>query len=163
MSFAGIGFTPDMFRFGMDMSIKSRFANLKWRGYGPHETHIDREIGAYYATHEAKVDEPSQYLVPQSYNNRSGVAWAEITDNAGHGLRISSDAPMGFAALPYTCHELENAAHHFELPQSCKTVLSINHAEMGVGGDTSWGARPEGKYDVKASSNHKFVFTISPI
>ena len=38
---------------------------------------------------------------------------------------------LSFSALPYTPHELENAAHHFELPPVHYTVaVSYTHLDV---------------------------------
>jgi beta-galactosidase len=62
--------------------------------------------------------------------------------------------------LPYTPHELENAAHSYELPQVHYTVVRVAQAQMGVAGDDSWGARvhPEHLLDVSEKKVFTFAF-----
>ena len=69
------------------------------------------------------------------------VRWASVTDDSGIGLLFRGDS-MEFSALPYTPHELENAAHPHELPPVHSTVVRASLMQMGVAGDNSWGARP---------------------
>lgn len=164
MSYQGVEGLPEMFRFGMDMAIPAEFDTLTWRGLGPDETYCDREFGAKYGTFTNKVhDNVAAYVIPQACGNHTHVRFAEITNSAGVGLRITGDQPLSFGALPYTCHELEAAFHHYELPPVHKTVLSINHREMGVGGDDSWGAQPLAEYKIPANQNYDYRFTIAPI
>ena len=53
---------------------------------------------------------------------------------------------MEFSALPWTPHELENAAHPHELPAVHSTVIRACARQMGLGGDDSWGAKPRPEY-----------------
>ena len=67
---------------------------------------------------------------------------------------------LSFSALPYTPHELENAAHAYELPPVHYTVVRIAQAQMGVSGDDSWGAKvhPEYLLDVTGRKAFRFWF-----
>jgi beta-galactosidase len=60
--------------------------------------------------------------------------------------------------LPYTPHELENAAHGYELPQIHYTVVRVAQAQMGVAGDDSWGARVHPEYLLDVSEKKVFTF-----
>ena len=106
------------------------------------------------------VDNVAGYVIPQACGNHTGVRFATVTNEEGKGLRISGETPLSFSALPYSAHELEAAYHHYELPPVHKTVLSINLKEMGVGGDDSWGARPEECFEIPANQNYEFSFVI---
>lgn len=164
MTYDGVEGLADMFKFGMDLAIPADFENLTWCGYGPDETYADREFGARYGTFSNRVvDNVPGYVMPQACGNHTGVRYAEVTKKEGIGLRISSEKPFSFSALPYTAHELEQAMHNFELPPVHKTVLSINLKEMGVGGDDSWGARPEQLFDLPANKNYEFSFAIEAV
>ena len=163
MSYKGIEGLPNMFKFGMDLAIPCEFNTLTWRGFGPDETYADREFGAKYGTYTNKVaDNVAGYVIPQACGNHTRVRYATITNATGAGLKITGDAPLSFSALPYTSHELEVAFHHYELPPVHKTVLSINAQEMGVGGDDSWGARPEARFELPGNENYEYSFVIEP-
>lgn len=161
MSYNGVEGLPNMFKFGMDLAIPADFDTLTWRGFGPDETYADREFGARLGTFTNKVvDNVAGYVIPQACGNHTGVRFATVTNEEGKGLRISGETPLSFSALPYSAHELEAAYHHYELPPVHKTVLSINLKEMGVGGDDSWGARPEECFEIPANQNYEFSFVI---
>jgi len=166
MDYEGVEGLSDMFKFGMDLSIPADFDQLTWRGFGPDETYADREFGAKYGTFRNEVkDNVPGYVVPQACGNHTGVRYATLTNQLGEGVKISSSAsqPLSFSALPYTSHELEQGYHHYELPEIHKTVLSINLKEMGVGGDDSWGARPQEIFDIPSNENYHFEFKISSV
>ena len=164
MDYAGTEGLPNMFRYGMDISIPAEFDNLTWRGIGPDESYPDRDFGLPYGTYSNTVaDNLPGYLKPQDCGNHVGVRYATVTNAGGKGLRISMlDNPLNFAALPYTCHELEQATHMYELPPVHKTVLSVSAAVMGVGGDNSWGARPEAMFELPADKDYSLRFAIEP-
>jgi beta-galactosidase len=61
---------------------------------------------------------------------------------------------------PYTAFELENAAHHYELPKVHYTVVTVAGRQMGVGGDDSWGAPVHEEYRIPANQSLSFEFTI---
>ena len=164
MKYDGVEGLPNMFKFGMDLAIPADFDTLTWRGFGPDETYADREFGARLGTFTNKVaDNVAQYVIPQACGNHTGVRFATVTNELGQGLRISGDVPLSLSALPYSAHELEAAYHHYELPPVHKTVLSINLKEMGVGGDDSWGARPEPRFEIPADQSYEYSFTIEAV
>ena len=166
LQYKGVEGMPKMLRFGMDICIPAAYEILTWRGYGPEETYIDRQFGAKYSTHERTIpDSFAPYLVPQACGNHTGVTWATIIDEQGRGLKITAanTGPLSLTALPYTHHELELYTHAYELPDSRKTALSINAVEAGVGGNNSWGARPEAMYELEGSIARSLNFKISNV
>jgi len=166
MRYRGVAGLPNMFKFGLDLSIPATYDHLTWRGFGPDETYADREFGAKYGTFSNKVaDNVPGYLMPQACGNHTGVRWAKIVDELGFGIEIATapNQPLSFSALPYAAHELEFAMHNHELPAVHKTVLSINLKERGVGGDDSWGALPEAMFELPANQSYQLEFVIKPV
>lgn len=146
--------------FGMILKMDADFDRMKWYGLGPEESYVDRCRGARLGIWEKPVkDNMARYLVPQECGNMTGVRWAEITDCRGRGLRFEGDG-MEFSVLPFTPHEMENAAHDYELPPVHYTVIRAALKQMGVGGDNSWGARTHEEYllDVSKSLTFRFRF-----
>lgn len=70
---------------------------------------------------------------------------------------------MCFSALPYTPHEMENAMHSYELPQVHYTVIRASLAQMGVGGDDSWGAPVHPEYHIQTGDRLEFSFAFKGI
>ncbi len=148
----------EMPEFGMMMKIDADYENIRYYGLGPDENHVDRREGARLGIFKTTTrDNVTRYLVPQECGNRTGVRWADVTDARGRGLRFMGDA-MEFSALPYTPHELENAAHADELPPIHYTVIRCAKMQMGVGGDNSWGARTHDEYLIDTSKRIEFEF-----
>lgn len=148
----------DMPEFGVMFKLNADYDNVTWYGMGPSETYVDRCRGAKLGIYKNKVeDNMAKYLVPQECGNKVGVRWASVTDQKGRGMLFSGDK-IEFSALPYTPHEMENAAHPFELPQVHYTVVRVAKERMGIAGDDSWGSRTHPEYLLDASGKMEFTF-----
>lgn len=149
---------PDMPEFGMMFWFNADYDNLTWYGMGPDETYADRRHGAKLGIYSNKVaDNMAKYLVPQECGNKVGVRYARLVDAKGRGILFEGDE-LSFSALPYTPHELENAAHVYELPQVHHTIVRVAMAQMGVGGDDSWGSWVHPEYHIDATKPLEFTF-----
>lgn len=149
---------PDMPEFGMMFQFDADYDNLTWYGMGPDETYADRRHGAKLGIYSNKVaDNMAKYLVPQECGNKVGVRYARLVDAKGRGILFEGDE-LSFSALPYTPHELENAAHAYELPQVHHTIVRVAFAQMGVGGDDSWGSWVHPEYHIDVTKPLEFTF-----
>ena len=149
---------PDMPEFGMMFQFNADYDNLTWYGMGSEETYADRRHGAKLGIYSSKVaDNMAKYLVPQECGNKVGVRYARLVDAKGRGMMFEGDE-LSFSALPYTPHELENAAHVYELPQVHHTIVRVALAQMGVGGDDSWGSLVHPEYHIDVTKQLEFTF-----
>ena len=149
---------PDMPEFGMMFQFNADYDNLTWYGMGSEETYADRRHGAKLGIYSSKVaDNMAKYLVPQECGNKVGVRYARLVDAKGRGMMFEGDE-LSFSALPYTPHELENAAHVYELPQVHHTIVRVAMAQMGVGGDDSWGSWVHPEYHIDVTKPLEFTF-----
>ena len=154
---------PDMPEFGMMFQFDADYDNLTWYGMGPDETYADRRHGAKLGIYSNKVaDNMAKYLVPQECGNKVGVRYARLVDAKGRGILFEGDE-LSFSALPYTPHELENAAHAYELPQVHHTIVRVAFAQMGVGGDDSWGSWVHPEYHIDVTKPLEFTFRFKGI
>ena len=154
---------PDMPEFGMMFWFNADYDNLTWYGMGPDETYADRRHGAKLGIYSNKVaDNMAKYLVPQECGNKVGVRYARLVDAKGRGMMFEGDE-LSFSALPYTPHELENAAHVYELPQVHHTIVRVALAQMGVGGDDSWGSLVHPEYHIDVTKPLEFTFRFKGI
>ena len=154
---------PDMPEFGMMFQFNADYDNLTWYGMGSEETYADRRHGAKLGIYSNKVaDNMAKYLVPQECGNKVGVRYAHIADAKGRGMMFEGDE-LSFSALPYTPHELENAAHVYELPQVHHTIVRVALAQMGVGGDDSWGSLVHPEYHIDVTKPLEFTFRFKGI
>ncbi len=155
-----LGVMPE---FGMITKLDADFDRVRFFGLGPEENYIDRREGARLGIWDYRAAENlTPYLLPQECGNRTGVRWAEITNAQGQGLKLWLNGGE-FSALPCTPHELENAAHGYELPPAVYTVLKMSAIQMGVGGDDSWGSRTHPEYLPDISKPLRFEFSFKGI
>lgn len=157
----------DMPEFGMMFKLDADYDHVKWYGLGPEETYVDRKKGAKLGIYQNLVkDNMAAYLVPQECGNKDEVRYAEVTDRKGRGMRFEmtkESGPMNFSALPYTPHEMECAMHPYELPEVHYTVVRASMAQMGIGGDDSWGALTHPEYLINTEEKMVFSFTFCGI
>lgn len=148
----------DMPEFGVLFKLDADYDTVTWFGQGPEETYSDRLRGSRLGLYKNHVeDNMAKYLVPQECGNKMSVYSASVTDEKGRGLLFAGDQ-MNFSALPYTPHEIDNAAHPYELPRRHYTVVRVAQEQMGVAGDDSWGARPKENRLLDVGGRKEFRF-----
>lgn len=153
----------DMPEFGMIFRLNADYDQVTWYGLGPAETYADRKQGAKLGIYKNKVtDNMAKYLVPQECGNKMGVRFASVTDARGRGMMFAGDS-IYFSALPYTPHEMENAMHAYELPNIHYTVVRVALAQMGIGGDDSWGSLVHPEYHICTDEKLEFRFVFKGI
>lgn len=153
---------PVLPAFGMDFKLKEKYHNVKYYGYGPEENYADRKKGARLGVYESTAaDNMSPYLFPQECGNHTGVRWVSVTDDRGEGIRFVGEGnTFENSVLPYSEYELESAAHREELPSVHYTFVRILAAQMGVGGDDSWGAPVHEQYLIPSDRDIELKFWI---
>ena len=163
LSYKAVEGLCDMPEFGVMFKLNADYDRVVWYGLGPEETYVDRQKGAKLGVYEKTVAENmARYLVPQECGNKCGVRWAKVVDRRGRGMEFSGDE-LSFSALPWTPHELENAAHDYELPEVHYTVVRVALQQMGVGGDNSWGAQTHPEYLLPKNKDLTFTFRFKGI
>ena len=153
----------DMPEFGVMFCLDADYDHVKWYGLGPQETYVDRTQGAKLGIYEQKTEDAmARYLVPQECGNKTGVRYAEVTDEKGRGLRFEGKE-MNFSALPYSPHEVELAKHAYELPPVHHTWIRASLMQMGIAGDDSWGSRTQEEFLLKTDHRMEFEFSFKGI
>ena len=161
LSYDPVNELGDMPEFGVMFKLDAGYDHIKWYGRGPEECYSDRQEGARLGLYEGLVkDQMSAYMIPQECGNHTDVRYAKVTDEKGRGLIFSGlkGESMSFSALPYSPHELENAMHPNELPPVHYTYVRAAMAQMGVGGDDSWGARVHPEFLIDSGKRLGFAF-----
>jgi beta-galactosidase len=139
---------PDLPKFGISLSLPAELDQVTWFGRGPHESYSDRKTGAPVGVYQAEVADLSfPYIRPQETGNRTDVRWVALSDREGRGVMAIADPLLEFSALPYEDEDLDEGdapthRHQWDLEPRGYVTLDLDLAQMGVGGDTSWGARP---------------------
>jgi len=153
----------DLPRFGMQMFVPAGFAHMRWYGRGPHESYMDRKSGAAIGVYSGVVaDQVHAYVRPQETGNKTDVRWMTLTNDAGEGFLVVGESELNVSAWPYSIRDLERAQHTYELPSRSTVTVNIDHAQMGVGGDDSWGALPHPEYTLPAKP-YSYRFRLTPL
>ena len=155
--------TPPLPRLGLIAGLSGDLQRVAWYGRGPHETHWDRKTGAKIGRYEAAVtDLHHPYVFPQLNGNRTDVRWVQLTNSGNVGIRFTADKVLQFIAHDYTDEDVENAGHDHEIVRRDFVELQLDHQQMGIGGDNSWGAEVHEKYWVNAKP-YRYTVVIQTI
>jgi beta-galactosidase len=157
------GNLPEMPRFGMQLAMPAEFREITYFGRGPHENYIDRAASAFVSRYQTDVEKfGHNYTRPQENGNRTDVRWIVLADENGKGLMFTGEPRLSVSAWPYSQAELQSAMHTNELPEFKNITVNVDAAQMGVGGDDSWGALPYPEYSLPAIQR-SYSFTIRPL
>ena len=161
----GVPGAPELPVFGVRMSTLHPAARVCWTGLSG-ETYPDRYKGASFGRWAETPHIPA-YLVPQDCGVHMDTRTltleqqdAACRTTAALTVRMADDTPFAFSALPNTAQELESAAHRDELPDTCRTVLTVMGAVRGVGGIDSWGTDVEPACRISGEEDHAVSFII---
>ncbi len=158
---------PEIPRVGMKMAMPQGFENIQWFGRGPWENYSDRKTAASVGVYSTSLStQVLPYVSPQEYGNRTDTRWLAVRDPDGYGLLVSGDPLFEFSVLPYWPEDLtlgeRGAKHPPDVLKRDYTCLTIDYAQMGVGGDDSWGARVHSPYILPARA-YTYSFRLLPL
>ncbi|MBP5506017.1 MAG: DUF4981 domain-containing protein [Bacteroidales bacterium] len=178
----GINNLPDLFRFGMKFDMLGRFGTIDFYGNGPWENYCDRNSATMVGHYVQKVADQYHYgyVRPQESGTHTGMRYLKILDNDGFGLQITASGEFSANAIPFSIRQLDcvengtperenksntqagEARHSLDLVPDGFTHVTFEQAQMGVGGEDSWGRRPLEKYRLHPQPR-TFSFTLLPI
>ena len=109
------------------------------------------------------ADWVTPYVRPQENANRTDVRWCELRHPQQSGLRIVAGRQLlGISVWPYTAADLENTPHQYKLPRRDSITVNVDGAQMGVGGDSSWGLPVHPEYRILTKGWHELYFELHP-
>lgn len=159
---------PVIPRIGLSAALAPELRQWSWFGRGPVENYRDRAEGyplGVWTGDVAKLWFP--YSEPQETANRSGVRWASFVDSSGSGIRFRAidGGPLEVGAYPFSQDDLqtEGRRHPADIPLRDFVTVHIAHAQMGVGGEDSWGAWPRPSAMLPADREYRYTFRIEPV
>lgn len=160
---------PELPRYGMTMQMPGEFTEMSWFGRGPHESYSDRKTGAAIGVYDGTVwDQYHPYIRPQEFGNKTDVRWMALKNKDGNGLLIVGDESLSMSAWQLLYKDIEHKAKHepnrhtTDIKPRDLVTLNIDHKQMGVGGDNSWGAKVHPEYTLPYQ-NYEYSFSIIPI
>jgi beta-galactosidase len=165
---------PELPRVGVSLVLPRALDAMTWLGRGPFENYWDRktaaDVGRYASTVAAQY---VPYVRPQENGNKTDVRWVALTDSAGVGLLVVGaplleveahhELPEDFESpgAGYVAREETVNRHVSDVKPRDLTWLAVDLHQMGVGGDTSWGAQTHDEYRLLAPS-YRYAFRLRP-
>ncbi|GAA0344144.1 beta-galactosidase LacZ [Bowmanella denitrificans] len=170
---------PKLPKFGMQLQSPGEYGFVSWFGRGPHESYADRYRSARVGLYQAQVrDQIHHYVRPQENANKQDLRWIALTNEQGAGLLAVGEQLMSGSAWPYLQSDIDfyagdseasasglvpvTSKHGLEVPMRDLVTLNLDHKQMGVGGDTSWGRPVHDQYSVPAQ-DYQYGFTLVPL
>ncbi|WP_405762930.1 DUF4981 domain-containing protein [Streptomyces sp. NBC_01420] len=156
---------PYIPEIGTVLHLPAALEHLHYYGRGPEENHWDRKDGTDVGRWSGTVTgQWTPYLRPQENGNKTDVRWAALTDRRGRGLLVSGDGLLEINASHFTPEDLSSGARHdYQLTPRDEVVLRVNHRQMGVGGDNSWGAQTHDAYKLPADREYTYTYRLRPL
>lgn len=160
---------PEMPRLGMRLLMPGQYDTMTWLGRGPQENYADRKSGAFIGRYTASVwSQYHPYPRAQETANKCDVRWVTLTDKDGHGIMVYGDAPLSVSAWNFPMEDIEYVpamvrnVHGGSIVKKDMVWLNIDHRQMGVGGDNTWGAQVHTPYTI-TPHEWRYGFTIKNI
>ncbi|GAA4785751.1 glycoside hydrolase family 2 TIM barrel-domain containing protein [Streptomyces ziwulingensis] len=159
---ASLPYIPEI---GTLLFLPRRLDRLHWYGRGPEENHWDRRTGTDVGRYSGTVAEQwTPYIRPQENGNKTDVRWAALTDRGGVGLLACGEPLLEVNASHFTPEDLSAGVRHdYQLTPRDAVVLRLNHRQMGVGGDNSWGAHTHDEFKLFADRDYAYTYRLRPL
>ena len=126
-------------RLGLTWTLPAGFEKVEWFGRGPGESYPDRVMSAPLGIYQTTVNEMHFPFTPPAENGgRDGVRRVMFENENGAKVIMYSATPFHFDAHHYTVSDIRDAMHDHELIRRPETVVHIDAAHAGIGGDMAW-------------------------
>ena len=157
---------PNLPRFGTQLRMSGEFEQVAWYGRGPHETYADRKTSGRFGVYRGEINEQfHRYSRPQETGNKTDVRWMSLSGPKGIGIVAVGDQPLSTSVWPFEMSELEyqpaaqgaesasglvpiTSKHGAEIETGSTITWNLDVAQMGVGGDNSWGRPVHDQYSI---------------
>lgn len=157
---------PEMPRLGMRMILKADYDQMTWLGRGPQENYADRKSGYLVGKYSASVwEQYHPYVRAQETANKCDVRWFTLASKSGAGIKVEGAEPLSVSAWNFPQDDLHyipsmQAHRHGGCVDKKNMVwVNIDHLQMGVGGDNTWGAMVHPEYTI-TPKEWSYSFTI---
>ncbi len=171
---------PNIPRLGMYLTLPNNYTETRWYGRGPHETYWDRKTAGKIGVFEGAIqDQFHRYSHPQETGNKTDLRWMSIQSiNTKLTVNSTDNQLLNGSVWPFNTDELSFVAgkdggqsasglvpitskHGVDIQTGKLVQWNIDHLQMGIGGDTSWGRFVHDEYTIPATEYH-YSFIIQP-
>ena len=175
----GLDSLPFIPRVGMNLMLPDNFKHNTWYGRGPHETYSDRKTSGKIGIWDELIKDAFHvYSRPQETGNKTEVRWTEVSSDQLKLRAIPTDQQLlSYSVWPFLMEELDYRAdedgavsasglvpvtfkHGADIKIDTVVQWNIDHLQMGVGGDNSWGRMVHDEYLIPAK-NYQYSFEIT--
>lgn len=160
---------PEMPRLGMRMVLPAEYDMMTWLGRGPHENYADRKNSALIGVYKANVwEQYHPYVRAQESANKCDVRWVALRNQTGEGLLITGEEPLNVSAWNFPQSDIDyrpfnvERRHGGSIEKQDLVWLNIDHRQMGVGGDNTWGAHVHSEYTITPHA-WQYSFVLQPL
>jgi beta-galactosidase len=152
----------DVPRIGVVLLLAPGLERLEWFGRGPWEDYPDRLASTIIGTFRSTVsDELVPYILPQEHGRHSDVRRLSVRGEKGFGLEVEGMPVIAFTASHFTAAHLFGARHTSDLEPRAETVLSLDHAQRGLG-TSACGPDTHPRHRLDARS-YRFSYLLVPL
>ena len=184
-------YKQDIPRIGIRMQLPKEYNKMTYFGRGPWENYHDRNVSAFVDLYESSVsNQYYPYIRPQENGYKTDVRWVALANNKGNGLLVVSKDKkgLGICALHMPNEDFDTAVgldyggqtrveqeyridgipeinvskHTIDIKEQDLVQLNIDLVQRGVGGNDSWGAKPEKKYLIYGNVSHIYSYYLIP-
>lgn len=149
-------------RFGMRLTMPEGAEQMRYFGYGPNESYVDKRLASKLGEYKSTVTENYEpYVFPQENSSHWGCRWADVHTVAGHGFLFTSCEPFSFNASHFSPEQLTETRHHYELKREPETTVMLDMRMDGIGSN-SCGPELAEKYRFNETEFSSSV-TIKPV
>ncbi len=171
---------PNLPKLGIFLTLPDDFHTVSWYGRGPHESYWDRKTSARIGLWSGAINSQfHRYSRPQETGNKTDLRWIRcqskrisLTAEPGDSHLLSSSTwPFSGKALDFVTARFgpESASglvplsskHGAFLEPGSEIQWNIDHRQMGVGGDTSWGRLVHPEYTIPPQT-YRFSIVFKP-
>jgi len=171
---------PNIPRLGMKLLLPTLFAQVSWYGRGPQETYWDRKTSGKTGIYSDKINNQfHRYSRPQETGNKTDIRWIRLeSDKINLTAKPTDQRLLSGSTWPFNTSELDlvmgkddgesasglvpvTSRHGADIRIGKIVQWNIDHLQMGVGGDTSWGRMVHEKYTIPANEYH-YSFILIP-
>lgn len=168
-------------RIGLKLLLPKSFTHTDWYGRGPHESYWDRKSSANIGIYKGLIkDQFHRYSRPQETGNKTDIRWMRISqENLGLVVMPVDGQYLNGSVWPFESDELDfilgkdggasasglvpiTSKHGAQIKSGNYIQWNIDHLQMGVGGDTSWGRLVHDEYCIPAVEYY-YSFILKPI
>ena len=155
---SGIRYYP---RIGLLIGAAHDIENVRYFGYGPMESYIDKRLAARLGDFKTTVrDNYEPYVYPQENGAHYSTSWLSALTAAGHGLLIKTlGAPFSFDISHYSVEQLTEAHYRQKLKEENATYIHIDALQSGCGSNACGPVLDE-EYQVKCGK-YRLEFTVN--